>query len=132
MDGFKGQEAVITGAGSGIGRAISHNLLKHGARVAILDVNEYALKKEFDHYKPAAELYPIDITRESMVNDTIEAIVRLFKKIDILINCAGITGSTNVLSHEVCSEDLHKVFELNFMGSFYITKAVLPHMLKMN
>jgi len=132
MNGFKEQVAVITGAASGIGCAISHNLLKQGAQVALLDINEKGLKEEFKNYKSSAKLYPVDITRESLVNETIEEIVALFDKIDILVNCAGITGITNLLSHEVCSADLTKVFEVNFMSSFYITKAVLPHMLKTN
>lgn len=52
-----------------------------------------------------------------------------YVKIDILVNCAGITGLTNLQSHEVDSADLHKVFEINFMSSFYTSRAVLPHMM---
>ena len=132
MNVFKEQVAVITGAASGIGCAISHKLLEQGAHVALLDINEKGLREEFKNYNSLASLYPIDITNESLVYETIEEIVNHFSKIDILINCAGITGITNVLSHEVSSADLQKVFELNFMSSFYITKAVLPHMMKTN
>jgi len=132
MNEFKGQVAIITGAASGIGCALSHSLLKRGAHVALLDINEDALQQEFKNYNSKARLYPIDITRESLVSETIEEIVYNLGKIDILINCAGITGVTNILSHDVKSDDLHKVFEVNFMSSFYITKAVLPHMVKMN
>jgi 3-oxoacyl-[acyl-carrier protein] reductase len=48
------------------------------------------------------------------------------------VNSAGITGETNLLSHKVDDENLHKVFEVNFMSSFYLTKAILPHMVKQN
>jgi len=77
-------------------------------------------------------LFPIDVTNEKLINKTIKEVIHLFGKIDILINCAGITGIVDGLSHEVSSEDLHKVFELNYMSCFYTSKAVLPHMLKKN
>ena len=129
---FKGQVAIITGAASGIGFAIAQRLLTQGANVALLDINETGLKTEFKKYKTKARLFPIDVTKQSLVDKAIKEVIHLFGKIDILINCAGITGVVGGLSHEVSSEDLHKVFALNFMSCFYTTKAVLPHMLKMN
>jgi len=129
---FKGQIAVVTGAASGIGLAISKKLLKEGAQVALLDINETDLKTEFKKFKTTAKLFPVDITQQSLLDKTIKEVIHLFGKIDVLINCAGITGNTDGLSHEVSSEDLHKVFELNFMSCFYSSKAVLPYMLKRN
>lgn len=129
---FSGQVAVITGAASGIGLAIAQKLLDEGAQAALLDINEPLLKLEFTRYAKNAILLPVDVTQEALINQAIERIVHRFEKIDILINCAGITGVTDGLTHEVSSEDLHKVFELNFMSCFYTTKAVLPYMLKMN
>ena len=55
-----------------------------------------------------------------------------FGRIDILVNSAGITGQTNIKSHSVSTEDLRRVFEVNFMASFFTTRAVLPWMLKRN
>jgi len=130
MNNFKGQVAIVTGAASGIGLSISHRLIKENARVALLDINLHALQTEFG--KTGASLFAIDITQQSVVDDVIEQIAILFGKIDILINCAGITGITNGLTHKVCADDLRKVFELNFMGSFYTTRTVLPHMLQKN
>ncbi len=132
MNEFNGQVAVITGAASGIGLAIAQKLLQAGAQVALLDINGTGLKTEFKKYKAKASLFTVDVTQQSLIDKTIEEIINQFGKIDILINCAGITGITDGLSHEVSSEDLHKVFELNFMSCFYTTRAVIPHMLKMN
>ncbi|WEK21007.1 MAG: SDR family NAD(P)-dependent oxidoreductase [Candidatus Pedobacter colombiensis] len=132
MNKFEGQVAIVTGAASGIGLAIANKLLKEGAQVALFDINGKALKKAFEEYKTSVSLYPIDITKQSIISHAIEEIVSLFGKIDILVNCAGITGNTSILSHEVSTENLKKVFDLNFMGSFYTTKAVLPYMLKSN
>ena len=131
-DEFKGQVAIVTGAASGIGLAISHRLLQEGAYVALMDINGNALENEFRQYKSNAKCCAIDITQQSAVTSFVEDIINAYGKIDILINCAGITGVNNGLSHEVSSEELHRVFELNFMSSFYLSKAVLPHMLKLN
>jgi 3-oxoacyl-[acyl-carrier protein] reductase len=132
MKDFTGQVAVVTGAASGIGMAIAHKLLNEGALVAVIDINKNALDSAFGEYNGSAKLFQVDVTRVHMVSEIIEKIVGIFGKIDILINCVGITGTTNVKSHEVCNEDLHRVFEINFMGTFSTTKAVLPHMLKQN
>lgn len=129
---FDGQVAIITGAASGIGLAISQKLLSEGAQIVLLDINEEGLNSEFKESKAKAKLVPIDVTKQSVVDKAINEVMQSYGKIDILINCAGITGVTGVLTHEVTSEDLHKVFELNFMSCFYTTKAVLPHMLKLN
>jgi NAD(P)-dependent dehydrogenase (short-subunit alcohol dehydrogenase family) len=132
MNEFKGQVAIITGAASGIGLAISQKLLDEGAEVALLDVNEEGLKTEFNKYKEMAKLFPIDLTQQSLIDEAVKEVIRSFGKIDILVNCAGITGNVGIFSHEVSEENLRKVFEVNFMSCFYTSKAVLPHMLKSN
>lgn len=131
MKKFAGQVAVITGAASGIGVSISQKLIEEGAMVALLDVNEQALTMKFNQANPQVKLFSIDITNERLVDQVMHDVVATFGKIDMLVNCAGITGITNRVSHEVDYADLQKVFELNFMASFYTTKSVLPHMLKM-
>ena len=130
MDEFKGQVAVITGAASGIGCAIAHMLIKEGALTALLDINGGALETEFKKYKEQAGLYAVDLTQQEKIIETIAQILERFGKIDILINCAGVSGITNVLTHDVSSEDVTRVFNINFMSSFYTSKAVLPDMLK--
>lgn len=127
---FEGQVAIVTGAASGIGLSIAEKLLQLGAYVAVIDINEKLLTKKFESYDGRASIYPMDITNQSLITDTITQITARFGDVDILINSAGITGKSNILSHEVTSEDLHKVFEVNFMSSFYISKEVLPGMLR--
>ena len=127
---FEGQVAIITGAASGIGLSISEKLIELGAYVAVLDVNENSLLRNFQQYNGKVSMYAMDITNQQLIATTVAEITEKFGGVDILINCAGITGKSNILSHEVTSEDLHWVFEVNFMSSFYISKAVLPGMLK--
>jgi 2-dehydro-3-deoxy-L-rhamnonate dehydrogenase (NAD+) len=126
---FDGQVAVITGSASGIGLAIAKKLLSDGAKLALLDINRAQLEIEFQDLGNS-RIFPIDITQQAVVEQAVEEIVKHFGKIDILINCAGITGSTEGLTHEVNTEDLRKVFELNFMSCFYTSRAILPYMLQ--
>lgn len=132
MKEFNGQVAVVTGAASGIGMAIAKKLLYKDAQVALFDLDKSALEKAFTGYNSRTEGFGVDVTDQTLVQVAIDEVVKKFGKVDILINCAGITGVTNLLSHEVSTDDLRKVFDINFMGCFHTAKAVLPHMLKQN
>ena len=76
--------------------------------------------------------YPVDIRNEHDVKQVIDAVGHQFGRIDILVNSAGVTGKTNIKSHEVSSDNLSMVFDINFMGSFYTSKYAIPWMLKNN
>lgn len=132
MNTFEHQVAVITGAASGLGLVIAHKLLNEGARIGLLDLNEQALNDEFVGNAEREELIGVDVTDEQLVARAVARVAERFGKIDILINCAGITGATNIKSHEVDTANLQKVFNINFMASFYTAKAVLPYMLENN
>lgn len=132
MNEFNHRVALITGAASGIGSAIAQKLLAEGAKVALLDFNEKGLQHEFARYEEQALRIGMDVTDETRVQAAVDQVLTRFGKIDILVNCVGITGVTNLKSHEVSSENLHKVFEVNFMSCFYTSKAVLPSMMAQN
>ncbi|GAB2549788.1 SDR family NAD(P)-dependent oxidoreductase [Rufibacter soli] len=132
MGEFTGQVAIVTGAASGIGLAISKKLLVDGARVALLDINQEALTSNFHQETSPCMAFSVDITKQEVVEEVIAQVMKEWGQIDILVNCAGITGITNGKSHQVSTQDLQKVFDLNFMSSFYTSKAVLPHMLEKN
>jgi 3-oxoacyl-[acyl-carrier protein] reductase len=127
---FAGQVAIVTGAASGLGLAISKKLHASGAKVAMLDLNEGALQSVLKELGKNAYAFPIDLTRETDVANVIQHIGDQFGKIDVLVNSAGITGKTNIKSHEVETENLRFVFDVNFMASFFTARAVLPRMLK--
>jgi len=127
---FAGQIAIVTGAASGLGLAISKKLHASGAQIAMLDLNEAALQPVLKELGKNAFAFPIDLTREGDVLELIERIGNQFGKINVLVNSAGITGKTNIKSHEVETENLRFVFDVNFMASFFTARAVLPWMLK--
>jgi NAD(P)-dependent dehydrogenase (short-subunit alcohol dehydrogenase family) len=125
MNGFSEQVAIVTGAASGLGLAIAKKLYAEGAQVVSIDLNEARLG-------PRAVSFAIDLTKEDQVANVVNQIAERFGRIDILVNSAGVTGATNIKSHEVDTQNLRFVFDVNFMASFFTSRAVLPWMLKNN
>ena len=124
---FKNQTAIITGAASGLGLAIAKGLEAQGVRLALLDKNiEPLIGKTRPNWMP----YSTNVTQENEVKQTIEKIGNAFGRIDILINSAGITGVTNIKSHQTETDNVRQVFDVNFMGSYYTSKYALPWMVK--
>ncbi len=122
MNGFSEQVAIVTGAASGLGLAIATKLRDEGAQVVALDLNEASLPVSF----------AVDLTKEDQVANVVNQVGEKFGRIDILVNSAGVTGATNIKSHEVDTQNLRFVFDVNFMASFFTARAVLPWMLKNN
>lgn len=129
---FDGQVAVVTGSASGLGLAIASKLHAEGAIVGMLDVNESVLRLAANEVGERASPFVVDLTNEAQVTETIGAVQQTFGRVDILVNSAGVTGKTNLKSHEVETADLRFVFEVNFMASFFTARAVLPLMLQQN
>lgn len=126
------QVAVITGAASGLGLAIAKRLAANGIRLALFDLNIELLKNVTAEIQSEQYLYAVDITDENSVRDAVAAATENLGHIDILINCAGITGFTNIKSHQTNTENVQAVFAVNFWGSYYTSKYVLPVMLQQN
>lgn len=126
---FRNQVAVITGAASGLGFAIAKKLSAEGVRLALVDNNARAFKIIGDQFESDVEIYAIDISNEAEVKHTLTTVAARYGRIDILVNSAGITGNTNLKTHETSTDNIRLVFEVNFMGCYYTSKYVLPVML---
>src|SRR5215471_10353225 len=129
---FKEQVAIITGGASGIGLSIAKKLTGEGATVAMIDMNHSVLQSAVKAVGENAFAFVCDVTNEDQVKSVVDQIAERFGRIDILVNSAGVTGKTSIKSHEVELKDFRFVFEVNVVGSFLTSRAVLPHMIRRN
>jgi NAD(P)-dependent dehydrogenase (short-subunit alcohol dehydrogenase family) len=124
--------ALVTGAGSGIGRAASIILAKHGAKVAVTDINEengHKVVEEIISNNGIAHFCHMDVSKETSVKQAVDIVSKKFGRINVLVNNAGITG-VNKPTHEVTEEEWDKCMSVNTKGPFFCTKHVVPHMMK--
>lgn len=129
---YNNTTAIITGAASGIGRAIANKLSGSKINLALLDIDEKKLLKIKSELKFETSIHLVDVTIEDDVRKVIDKIELKYSNIGILINSAGITGKTNLRSHETDTGNVRKVFDVNFMGAYFTSKYVLPLMVKNN
>lgn len=125
---------VVTGAGSGIGRELTLQLLKKNANVAGVDIHENALAETQklaavgnDRFKG----FVLDISDKTKVDSLPDAVIKHFGAVDGIINNAGIIQKF-IHVNDLAMEDINRVMNVNFYGTLYLTKAFLPHFLKRN
>lgn len=127
---FIDQVVVVTGAGSGIGRAASLAFAAEGARVVVSDVNEPGLVETAGLITAAGGRVDVclaDVSDTGQVRTLIETAESLDNGIAVLVNNAGITGDFNGLTEEN-PENWKKVFAINLLGAVMATRFAAPHM----
>lgn len=129
---LRNKTALVTGAGSGIGRAIALMFAKEGANVALtgytnMDLAEKTTKEIEDMGGKAIPL-KVDVRSCEQVNKAIEKILEKFGRIDILVNNAGVSSMASVI--DMTEEDWDYNMDVNAKGVFLCTKAVLGQMIK--
>lgn len=127
---FANQIAVVTGGTSGLGLAIARRLHREGAFVAVFDLEARGFPTVKEEFGDKGAFFELDITDEQKVRKAVERLAGECRRIDILVNSAGITGKTNIKSHEVDLANFELVLRTNLTGSFLTSKHVLPFMLK--
>jgi 3-oxoacyl-[acyl-carrier protein] reductase len=128
---LKGKHAVVTGGARGIGYAIAERLVQSGAAVSIWDMDVEAATEatlELSKIGPM-HLAQVDVTDEASVAAATQKTVEAFGKIDLLVNNAGIAGSTAKL-WELPVAEWRKVVEIDLIGPFLCCRNVVPVMLK--
>ena len=126
---LSGKVAVVTGGGSGIGRAISTVFGRQGAHVLVLDLDSRAAHDtaaEITRSGGTADAFVCDVSDAAAVSTTFDAIARRNRRVDILINNAGVAHVGNI---EHTSEDeFDRLYRINVKGVFLCTRAALPIM----
>lgn len=119
------QTVVITGAASGLGKAVARHFAGLGSRVVAIDINDTALAALHTETSGSVETIVCDVTEMAAVARALTEI-----DVDVLVNAAGITGVTNTHSHEVALDNVEWVFRVNFFGCYHTSRAVIPGMLQ--
>ncbi|MEL6928228.1 MAG: SDR family oxidoreductase [Cyanobacteria bacterium J06600_6] len=127
--GIKDKVAVVTGGGSGIGKATADLLAVEGVKLALLGRTESKLQKAVEELSPQTEvmLAVADMTKVAEVEAAKQQILDHYGSVDILVNSAGITGATGDFLG-LTEEDWYETLEINLMGAIRVCKAFIPSM----
>lgn len=131
LDTYRGRAALVTGASSGIGRLLALRLAKEGARVALVARRESeleALAEEIRALSGEALVLPCDVSDPDQVSASAGRALEQFRAIDILVNNAGYGGQSTFLDWDM--EDMERLMRVNYFGTLYWTKALLPQMVE--
>jgi NAD(P)-dependent dehydrogenase (short-subunit alcohol dehydrogenase family) len=128
MDRFVDKVVLVTGAGSGIGRAAVQRLLAEGAKVACVDVNKDALNATAALAADRTIALVCDVSQPDQVSATVSAAVAHFGGLNVLCNVAGILKAAH--SHDADLDDWNRIIAVNLTGTFLMCRAALPHLLR--
>jgi NAD(P)-dependent dehydrogenase (short-subunit alcohol dehydrogenase family) len=128
---LKGKVAVVTGAGGGVGKAITKRIASEGGKVVLLGRDRSKLIKVIGEIKEKKNLLAVkaDITKEAEVLNGIEQTISAFDNIDILVNSAGMLTDPTPF-HLTTEDEWMLLINTNLLGTFRTTKSVLPLMMK--
>ncbi len=116
---------MITGSSRGLGRAFTEAVLEAGHRVAATARNVNALEDLRQKYGSQVLPLALDVTNEAQAQDAVEAAIRTFGKLDVLVNNAGYGNVAPI--EDTSIEEFRAQIETNLFGVIILTKAVLPH-----
>jgi 3-oxoacyl-[acyl-carrier protein] reductase len=131
---FNNRIAVITGGASGIGKATADILSKEGAQVLIADKNLKSAKKVAEELNPYSQFnlkaYKIDVVSRRQIDNYVTTVINEFKKIDILVHCAGLLDIKKINFLELQEEDWNKIINVNLNGTFLVCQRIMKEMVK--
>lgn len=130
-EGFKDKSVIVTGAGSGIGRAAAIEFAKQGARVLVAELNEKtasAVVDEIQAFGGTATAVIGDMSDQMVVEKVVDTAISEHGGLDVLVNNAGIMDSMGA-NDEISVEEWDRVIRVNLTAPFLLSRAALPHML---
>lgn len=123
---YKNKIAVVTGAASGIGRAISGELIENGCKVHMLDIDEELLHNSASHFGEYAVPHQLDVTNYSAFKEIISEIITSDSKIDFVFNNAGIAFAGEMTGYTI--EAWNKILDVNVRGIINSVHLIYPIM----
>ncbi|MDO3721521.1 SDR family oxidoreductase [Marinobacter sp. chi1] len=129
MKDLNNKVAVVTGAGSGIGRALAQALAAKGCRLALSDVNDTGLAETVKSLgEVEVKSYHLDVSDRDAIYAHAEQVRKDFGQVNLVINNAGVALSASV--REMTDEDFKWVMDIDFWGVAHGTRAFLPHLIE--
>jgi 3-oxoacyl-[acyl-carrier protein] reductase len=131
MTHLKNKNALVTGAGKGIGKAIAIALAKEGVNLILVSRTQKDIEQladEASNLGVKALALTADVSDINSINTAVEKALAEFKTIDILINNAGIASFGKFMELE--PNEWEKIIQVNLMGTYYTTRAVIPNMIE--
>ncbi|PDT09050.1 2-hydroxypropyl-CoM dehydrogenase [Rhizobium sp. J15] len=130
MKDYENKVVIITGAGSGMGRAMVGEFVSRGARVAAMDINLERAKETVDRLSDPSMAFAlqVDVSDQDSAKRGVDAVISRWGRIDLLCNNAGILDG-HATAHEVSLAEWNRVLAVNLTGPFLMARAVIPQML---
>ena len=128
---FSDKVVVITGAGSGLGRAVAQGFTREGGSVLLVDINEAGLletQKMIGEESGRIQLLTIDLSTKAACQTVIETAVSQWGKLDVLCNIAGVVRMGDIAS--VTEDDWNLLVSANMAAPFWLSQAAIPHLVK--
>ena len=122
---LQGKTTLVTGAASGFGKGIAETYVREGAKVAIVDLNEEGAKALAAELGDAAIAIKCDVSKAEDVQAAVEATVKAFGSLDIVVNNAGWTNPNRPLM-ETDEATFRKIYDINVLSIFHMTKTCVP------
>jgi NAD(P)-dependent dehydrogenase (short-subunit alcohol dehydrogenase family) len=128
---LEGRTAIVTGAGSGIGRGIALRLAEEGCDVGVIDINVRGAEATADRVrklKRNSAVAMADVTDIDAASGAVDALAEKLGKLDILVNSAGILRIAKIA--DMSKQDWDDTFRINVDGVFHVCRAAIPHLRK--